>query len=249
MEGTKTELISTTVRPQFIYCCGTSKLLRANLLTGEQSKHEVPHYRFKDDCRWSELPGGSLLITGGGVRDVLKIDTLREYAASSQPPMHTARADHAAVYHSQYVYVLGGYGDGILSECERYVCAEIRWEVLAALPLAVYGMSTIELHNSLYALGGYDGSWNNLDSIQKLSLDSLTWQLMQLKLPQAACFFPCFKKDSEVYLVIEKTLYSFTPLEVKPLKILPEDIVCSSSYYNRDTLFYERRSGIGLTRL
>jgi hypothetical protein len=37
MEGTKTELISTTVRPQFIYCCATSKLLRANLLTGEGS--------------------------------------------------------------------------------------------------------------------------------------------------------------------------------------------------------------------
>jgi hypothetical protein len=152
MEGTAIELISTTVRPQFFYCCTSSRLLKANLLTGEQSEHGVPHYKFRWYCRWT---GGSLLITGGGsptVRDVVKIDTLREYAASSIPPMHTARSSHIAVYHSQYVYVLGGYGGRWLSECERYVCAERRWEVLAALPLGGFGMSAVELHNSLYAL-------------------------------------------------------------------------------------------------
>jgi hypothetical protein len=123
MEGTTTEQISPTVRPQFIYCCNSSKLLRANLLTREQSEHEVPHYQFKAHCRWSELPGGSLLITGGwpGVRDAVRIDTLRECAVCSLPPMHTARCAHAAVYHSQYVYVLGGMGNRYLSECERYV--------------------------------------------------------------------------------------------------------------------------------
>jgi hypothetical protein len=68
------------------------------------------------------------------VRVVVKIDTLREYAASSQPPMNTTRRHHTAVYHSQHVYVLGR------SECERYVCAESRWEVLAALPVASLGM-------------------------------------------------------------------------------------------------------------
>jgi hypothetical protein len=54
---------------------------------------------------------------------------------------------------------------------------------------------------------------------------------MQLKLPQAAYYLPCLKKDTEVYLVIEKTLYSFTPLEVKPIKTLPQSIsYCYSSY-------------------
>jgi hypothetical protein len=197
------------------------------------------------------LPGGSLLITGGhALRDVVKIDTLREYAASSQPPMHSARADHAAVYHSQYVYVLGGFDGWVLSECERYVCAESRWEVLSALPVAGERMSAVELHNSLYVLGGR-GERGNLDTVQKLSLDSLTWQLMQLKLPQAACGIPCFKKYTEVYLVINKiTLYSFTPLEVKQIKTLREDIWCSSSYYSRGTLYYDRGGmGIRLFRL
>jgi hypothetical protein len=99
--------------PTFHYCFRNddNMLIRVNLLTGEQSYHKVHSYRLRTGCRWSELPGGSLLITGGGspaVRDVVKIDTLREYAVSSQPPMHTAREYHAAVYHSQYVYVLGG---------------------------------------------------------------------------------------------------------------------------------------------
>jgi hypothetical protein len=174
--------------PTFFYSCehNTNQLHRVNLLTGEQSKYKVPRYQFKGYCRWSELPGGSLLITGGGdSRDVVKIDTLREYAASSQPPMHTARRSHAAVYHSQYVYVLGGHGGVYLSECERYVCAESRWEVLAALPVPGGYMSAVELHNSLYALGGIQGM-RDLDTVQKLSLDSLTWQVMQLKLPQAS---------------------------------------------------------------
>jgi hypothetical protein len=82
------------------------------------------------------------------VRDVVKIDTLREYAASSQPPMHTARREHAAVYHSQYVYALGGFNQMFLSECERYSYAESRWEVLAALPVA--GRNMMETPKTLF---------------------------------------------------------------------------------------------------
>jgi hypothetical protein len=234
--------------PTFFYCCKrwSNKLRRVNLLTGEQAYHKVPSYRFLKACRWSELPGGSLLITGGigpvrePVRDVVKIDTLREYAASSQPPMHTAKSNHTAVYHSQYVYVLG------YTECERYSSAESRWEVLPAPPVAGAGMSAVELHNSLYALGGSGVGWDGyLDTVQKLSLDSLTWQLMQLKLPQAAWCFPCFKTDTQVILVINKTLYLFTPIQVKAVMTLPENILwCYSSYYSRGTLYFETNVSI-----
>jgi hypothetical protein len=181
------------------------------------------------------LPGGSLLITGGGghegVRDVVRLD-VGTFTVSLQPPMHTARHSHAAVYHSQYVYVLG------YRECEMYSCVETRWEVLPALPVASRWMRAVEVHNSLYALGGTAGS-RDLDTVQKLSLDSFTWQLIQLKLPQAAYSFPCFKTETQVSLVVEKTLYSFTPLEVKAVKTLDRSIRCSSSYYSRGTLYYE----------
>jgi hypothetical protein len=95
-------------------------------------------------------------------------------------------------------------------------------------------MSAVELENSLYALGGSTGC--SLDTVQKLSLDSLTWELMQLKLPQAGYYLPCFKTDAQVYLVIDKTLFSFSPLQVKTVH---RSIRCSSSYYSRGTLYSE----------
>jgi hypothetical protein len=251
MERRSTDLISirNTVRPKFIYHgkYRSNQLLRTDLLTGEQTCLETPAYQFKFGCSWSELPGSSLLIAGGTpfVREVVKIDTLREWAVSSLPPMHTARWSHAAVYHSQYLYVLGGYNfnDTDLSECERYSCAESRWEVLPALPVAGSYMSAVEVENSLYALGG-NADEGALDTVQKLSLNSLNWELMQLKLPQAACNFACFKTDTEVYLVIKETLYSFTPLQVKPIKTLPQSIKCTTSYYSRGTLYYDSGEGI-----
>jgi hypothetical protein len=236
--------------PAFLYYYQerTNNLHRVNLLTREMSCHEVPHYQFKSGCRWSELLGGSLLITGGhksytALKDVVRLD-VETFGVSPQPPMPTARYHHAAVYHSQYLYVLGGLNDRyILSECERYSCAENRWQVLPALRVAGAGMSVVEVENSVYALGGSTRS-RALDTVQKLSLDSLTWQLMQLKLPQTAHWMPCFKADAQVYLVIKETLYSFTPLQVKAVKTLPESIGCYSSSYSRGTLYYECDSGI-----
>jgi hypothetical protein len=186
------------------------------------------------------LPGGSLLITGGDPsgREVVKIDTLREYAVSSQPLMHIGRYRHAAVYPSQYLYVLAGYiNSWYYKECERYSCAESRWEVLPSLPVAGDSMSVVEVENSVYALGGRNDE-GALDTVQKLSLDSLTWELMELKLPHAAKGLTLFKKDTKVYLVIKKTLHSFTPLQVKPIKILPQSIYFPYSCHSRCTLYY-----------
>jgi hypothetical protein len=170
----------STLAPKFIYSYryNTGKLHRTNLLTGEQSTQQIPGYQFKFGCRWSELPGRYLLVTGGlrqgtPTWELEKMDTLRECAVSSQHPMHTAGFQHAQVYHSQYLYVVGGYmGTDYLRECERYVCTERRWEVLPALSVGCSDMSVVVLENSLYALGGE--AKGNLDTVQQLSLDRLT---------------------------------------------------------------------------
>jgi hypothetical protein len=47
------------------------------------------------------------------------------------------------------------------------------------------------VEKSLYALGGLDDSL--LDSVQKLSLESLTWELMQLRLPHPEYAVPVSK--------------------------------------------------------
>jgi hypothetical protein len=126
--------------PTFIYSYqkDTDQLHRTCLATGEQSSHQVPSYTFKGGCCWSEVPGGSLLITGGGlpaVREVVRID-VGTFEVSPQPHMLTPRRTHAAVHNTPHLYVLGGENDSILSECERYVCAEYRWEALPPLPRA-----------------------------------------------------------------------------------------------------------------
>jgi hypothetical protein len=170
--------------PTFIYSYmyNTDKLYRANLVTGRHSSLRVHSYSFKQACCWSEGPGGSLLITGGGypvaVREVVRIDTHREFAVAYCAPMLTPRIWHAALYHTPHLYILGGVDFNYLSECERYVYAENRWEALPPLPRACCDVSGVVVESSLYALGGHDDA-SELDSVLKLSLESLTWELMQ----------------------------------------------------------------------
>jgi hypothetical protein len=242
--------------PAFIYSYkgNSNQLHRTNLVTGEHSSHRVPSYTFKLGCCWSDVPGGSLLITGGGVpvvREVVGIDTRREFAVAQCPPMLTPRYSHAAVFYTQHLYLLGGHNGRNLTECERYVFTENRWEALPHLPRACSYTSGVVVESSLYALGGQsDGV--NLDLVQKLSLESLTWELMHLRLPYADCAIPCFKlRDTEVYLVVNKTLYSFTGLEVRPLKTLTKNIGSwfGTSYYHSGTLYCSSGKSINLKPL
>jgi hypothetical protein len=238
--------------PAFIYSYNrdTDQLHRTSLVTGEQSTLRLPSYTFKASCYWSEVPGGSLLITGGGnfnaESEVVRIDTRREFAVSEQPPMLTPRRDHAAVYHSQHLYVLGGAdGHKWLSKCERFVCEENRWEVLPLLPKACCLTSGVVVESSLYALGGLRGI-AGLDLVQKLSLESLTWELMQLRLPYPNGAISCFKlRDNEVYLVNNSALCSFTSLQVRPLKTLTNHINSwnGASYYRSGTLYCSNQWG------
>jgi hypothetical protein len=56
-------------------------------------------------------------------------------------------------------------------------------------------------------------------------MECLTWELMQFRLPFAGYSIPCFKlRDTEVYLMVNKTLCSFSPFEVHHLKTLTGDI-------------------------
>jgi hypothetical protein len=236
--------------PTFIYSywSGTDQLYRTSLVTGEHSRHRVSSYTFKSYCCWSEMPGGSLLITGGDCsKEVVRIDVVT-FEVSRLRDMLTPRKGHAAVYHTQHLYVLGGCNRSYLSECERYVCAENRWEALPPLPRACYNTSGVVVESSLYALGGRDKS--DLDLVQKLSLESLAWEIMKFWLPFAGYGIPCFKlRDTEVYLVVKNTLCSFTGLEVRPLKtLIEEEDICSffgASYYRRGTLYCSSGGGAG----
>jgi hypothetical protein len=237
--------------PTFIYSYEYDQdtLHWTSLVTGERLYLRMPSYPFNEACCWSEWPGGGLLFTGGryytAVRDVVRIDTCREFAVSHCAPMLTPRACHAAVYHTPHLYILGGWNDSQLSECERYVCAENRWEALPPLPRACSSTSGVVLESSLYVLGGHDAS-SRRDLVQRFSLESFTWEVMQFRLPFAGHCIPCFKlRDSEVYLVVKQTLCSLTAFEVRPVKTLTKDIQSwyGASYYCRGTLYCSSLKG------
>jgi hypothetical protein len=245
-----TKTLPKDILPTFIYSYkfNTDQLHRTSLVTGEQSIHRVPSYTFKRGCCWSEVPGGSLLITGGGdpiaVSEVVRID-VGTFEVSPQPPMLTPRLSHAAVYHTEHLYVLGGFSLTHLSECERYSCTENRWEALPPLPRACCDTVGVVVETSLYALGGRSEVLP-LYLVQKLNLESLKWQCANLWLPAAGYGIPCFKlSNTEVYLVLNKTLCSFTAFEVRPLKTLTEDILnwYGASYYHRGTLYCSDEMG------
>jgi hypothetical protein len=169
----------------------------------------------------TEVHGGNLIITGGIGRYnnwVTMIDTRREFAVSYCSPMVSKRAGHDAVYHDQHLYVIGGCKGKVLKKCERYVCAENRWEALPSLSKACVYTSGVVVEKSLYALGGSNKE-GPLDLIQKLNLERPShWRILQFKLPFAGFGIPCFKlRNTEVYLVVGQTLCSFTKSKVYPL--------------------------------
>jgi hypothetical protein len=160
LQDTREALYHLHEVPTFIYIYKNTLTSCTGLVTGEHSSHQVPSYWFKDCSCWSEVSGGSLLITGGlnrghnAIREVVRIDTRREFAVAHCAPMLTPRVSHAAVYHTPHLYVLGGFDGRWLSECERYVCDENRWEALPPHPKALYQTSGVVVERSLYALGG-----------------------------------------------------------------------------------------------
>jgi hypothetical protein len=235
MEAQETDQLPTFI---YSYLLNSDQLWRTHLVTGEQACYTVQAYRLQKGCCWSELSGGSLLITGGypNAREVVRIDTRREFAVSRRPPMPTPKTFHCAVYHKHCLYVFGGYYGKYLDQCERYVCAEDRWEPLPPLLQACYGMSGgVVYEGSLYALRAYND--RTVDLIQKLSLETLTWEAVQFRLPQADKHICCFKHDSQVYFIVNKTLYSLQTLQA--LKTLPSEIrsSCGPSHYSRGALY------------
>jgi hypothetical protein len=245
--------LSPSINPPCIcsYKLKTSLLYRTDLLTGEESTYEVPNFIFKSGCSLIELTEeGCLLVTGGSEkpflssvimsRDVTNINT-RMFEVSSRRPMTTARKWHAAVYHDQYVYILGGRdGSQSLSKCERYKFAENQWEELAPLPTACQDATAVVIDRTLYVLGGHNTA--DLNLIQVFSLDWRHWRSDPV-LPSSGRSIACFKVcDTQAYFVLNRKLYSFRPQQtdqIQLVKLLAQDItsMCGPSHYDRGTLY------------
>jgi hypothetical protein len=232
----------------YSYQIGTGQLHSTHLMSGEESMHIIPSYEFEVGCCLSEMSWGNLLITGGGLhggREVMKIDTLRDFALTKQAPMLSPRYAHSAVHEAQQLYVLGGcYAGRCLNVCERYV--ETEWEAIPPLPRACWFVSGVVVEQSLYALGGYN--YEPLNLIQKLNLAVLTWKVMQVKLPYRGDCISCFKTGQSIFFILEKTLYTFKSQVVHPVKDLAKNIQSpyGTCYYKQGTLYSSTFKGFAL---
>lgn len=240
--------------PSFFYNYSNKCILHmTNVHSGAQKfilqgRHESRLYA--SGVALSLLPGELLFIVGGnfpGDDKARTINVFRDLSMTFNAPMLTSRRRPCAVFHAGYVYVLGGLVSyvQVLHDCERYVCAEDRWEALPPLPTACYSSSGVVAGHSLYALGGQVLTGASLASIQKLSLIDLTWDLLQLSLPYQGCRIPVFKlSDTQVCFVMKATLYSFQPHLVQPVKKVPDvRSYGGPSLYVRGTLYCSSRDG------
>mmetsp|Transcript_11100 Transcript_11100/g.21745 ORF Transcript_11100/g.21745 Transcript_11100/m.21745 type:complete len:268 (+) Transcript_11100:62-865(+) len=256
-----------TFKPDFFNTIlrGTCTLLRTDLNRGLTSQIQLT-YRFNEGSILVEGEDGLLYVTGGTLRNTyLKwldvINPTADFAVTSKTDMHNTRSIHGAAWYEGFLYVVGGNltfppQESDRRKCERYSAAEDRWEEFDSLSLgcAYTSVITLQATASLYAIGGTFGGFDNSDSIQRLSLDSLRWTVLEVKLPDRGYQLASFKLDEAgFYFVVEGTLYKYESLtdSIRTVKPLPHPIksFCASSYYRNGCLYSADIGGCRVSKI
>jgi hypothetical protein len=230
----------------YSYQHSSSNLHKTNLSTGKKSSTAMTH-KFKKESSLCESPEGNLFITGGDfptpTSEVVCIDP--NTAVTLKPPMTTARRAHGSVFYGGFLYVIGGYNDEFLAECERYDTIHNHWQLIPPLPQASGCHTTIVCGYTrrIYTLGGYVGSGSDLDLIQEFELESQTWKLLEVKLPSKSKWIPCFRVKNEalIYFIQGGALHSFSPITYTLTNVKPVTNIQSGygpSYFAKGTLYY-----------
>eukprot|EP00359_Climacostomum_virens_P011036 CAMPEP_0204906298 /NCGR_PEP_ID=MMETSP1397-20131031/5900_1 /ASSEMBLY_ACC=CAM_ASM_000891 /TAXON_ID=49980 /ORGANISM="Climacostomum Climacostomum virens, Strain Stock W-24" /LENGTH=408 /DNA_ID=CAMNT_0052075285 /DNA_START=783 /DNA_END=2006 /DNA_ORIENTATION=+ len=193
--------------PAYIYSYKrySSSLFRTTLSTGETREETLINHTFRSGSVWCEVAGGDIYFTGGKYSDYKAVNEVVRVSGSSleatkKAGMLSARGWHGSVYYKDYLYAIGGWNRGPMSECERLSVREDRWEALQPLPQACNYLSVVVVKETecLYALGG-DKGYSYLDVIQRLRLGKLEWDVMPLRLPSCQSSIACFSKESKVW--------------------------------------------------
>mmetsp|Transcript_1667 Transcript_1667/g.3579 ORF Transcript_1667/g.3579 Transcript_1667/m.3579 type:complete len:139 (-) Transcript_1667:56-472(-) len=78
------------------------------------------------------------------------------------------------------------------------------------LPHACFHVTLTSAEETLYAISGVSNLAENSHLIQILSLSSMLWEVLSVKLPSHQNYAVVFKKDdSELFIAVNKSLYSF----------------------------------------
>jgi hypothetical protein len=209
---------SSNLRSTCVYSYegGTNLLHWTSLDSGSRYTSAVPGFTFKNNCSWSEVPGGTVFFTGGNpaTPEVVSINP-QTVQVSREAPMNGPRGYHSSLYHQGYIYVLGGYdGRETTSACERYDLAANRWEPIAPCLVGCSSSSAVVLEATqcLYVLGGFSASRSPTNLIQEFSLVTLSWRVREEQLPFNSYGVPVFKlREDSLYFVQSKILYNYRP--------------------------------------
>jgi hypothetical protein len=108
---------------------------------------------------------------------------------SDATPMLVSRMYLAAAAYDNRIYAIGGVSvvDGItttLNSVEALDHVTGRWELMAPMGTARYGMAAAATYNHIYVVGGFDGQ-SDLASVEDLDLTMGTWtRLVPMSLPR-----------------------------------------------------------------
>jgi hypothetical protein len=199
--------------PKFIYTLNRQKLTKTNIMTDECTHVNLASVWSFTLLSFAEVPGGSLLFAYK--KCLMNIDTTREYAVTARASLLSGLYQNTSVYYENYLYFVGQYSE----RCARYVCDQDRWELFGKLPRKpseilppFMSLVMMEATRSIYVIGSSYVAIAGL--IWRLDVISLTIERLNLKLPRDGHQLCCFMVSSvatEIYMLMGKHLYSFTP--------------------------------------
>lgn len=217
------KLLEVKSKPDNIYsfCENTSDLLITDTHTLERTAQSLPNFKFADGCQYAVLEHGELLVTGGypAKKDAVVIS--KDFKITPKESMLTGRRKHGLTYFRGAAYAISGWEAG--SKCESYDPLQDLWQQLPDIPKATGCVSPIAMDKSLYVLGGYAGTF--LNEVQTLDIEHNVWSVLQVKLPSAGWYVPCFSVGvREVMFVVKKQLWCLRPQAINFVKTLDDDI-------------------------
>nr|XP_048313393.1 kelch-like protein 38 [Myodes glareolus] len=104
-------------------------------------------------------------------------------------PMLAARYSHRSATHRNFIFSIGGTGEGqeLLCSMERYDSIRDVWESMANMPVAVLNPAVAVKDQRLYLFGGEDIMQNPVRLIQVYHISRNTWFKMETRMIKNVC--------------------------------------------------------------
>ncbi|XP_037375336.1 kelch-like protein 38 [Talpa occidentalis] len=134
--------------------------------------------------------GGMVVGTGKSMpsRNVY-IFSLKLNQWSPVQPMLVARYSHRSIAHKNYIFSIGGIGEGqeVMDSMERYDSVCNVWESMASMPVGVLHPAVAVKDQRLYLFGGEDIMQNPVRLIQVYHISRNMWFKMETRMIKNVC--------------------------------------------------------------